>query len=471
VIGLLAVLCTAFLAALARPAAAQSLEIAGSEGRPGAGLAVQSLTVRATVEEGTALVDLEQVFRNSTDQVREGVWTIRLPDDAVVHTFSMWMAGKEKQGRVLEARKAREVYDSIVRGRRDPALLEEIGWRTFRVSVFPIPAQDTVKIRLRYAHILPDDLGLSTLRIPLPTTQGEVAVLDVTADVAVAAGIGACDVPSPGGATIAVTEGRASVRWSRERFRPTEPFTLRYAPKPAGFGLSLLAHRAADDPQGAFLVRLVPRLDAAPELPRDVVFVVDRSGSMEGRKIEQARAALRHGLGTLRTADRFAVVTFASDVTTRGLRDATAANVTDARASVNEIDASGGTNIDGALDAALALRDGTPGRLFVVVLLTDGDPTFGESRPDAILANWRERSQRAVTPAAAAATAPAQPGAVPVAPAAPAPGGAKVRLFALGVGDDVKDFLLTRLARGSRGAAEYVRDEEALETKLSALFE
>ena len=102
-------------------ASAQTLEIAGADGRPGAGLSVQSLTVRATVEEGSALVDLEQVFRNATDQVREGVWTIRLPDDAVVHTFSMWMAGKEKQGRVLEARKARAVYDEIVRRFPDTA--------------------------------------------------------------------------------------------------------------------------------------------------------------------------------------------------------------------------------------------------------------------------------------------------------------------------------------------------------------
>ena len=107
---------------------------------------IETLAVHATVEEGVALVDIDQTFRNPTAAVLEGVWTIRLPEDAVVHTFSMWMEGREKQGRVLEAKAARQVYDSIVHQRKDPALLEETGWRTFRVSVFPIPAKVKAKL-------------------------------------------------------------------------------------------------------------------------------------------------------------------------------------------------------------------------------------------------------------------------------------------------------------------------------------
>lgn len=437
------VIAFAVVAAFAVPCFAQGLEV-----RDGSAVSIEKFLVEAKAEEGVALVEVDETFRNSSPQQLEGVWKFRLPADAVVASFSMWMNGVEKEGRVLEAGRARRVYDSIVRTRKDPGLLEQTGWRDFQVSVFPIPARDTVRIRLRYAYVLPDDLGLETLEVPLPVGCGPVGDLRVHAIVTAARGLSAIDCPSHSAAKLVCEEGRGEATFSADGARAGKPFVLRAVPKRTGFDVAVVASRptaAGDGPgEGFFVARVVPRLAAPPSIPRDVVFVIDRSGSMDGRKIEQARAALLSGIASLKPGDRFDVISFASDVTSLpggALLPVTDENLATARRAARELTPTGGTNIAGALDAALALRSADANRLFAVVFLTDGDPTIGETQPDRILAAWRERS---------AGTA---------------------RLFAFGVGSGVKDFLLTKLAAASRGSATYVRDDADLEVKVSALVD
>ena len=171
--------------------------------------------------------------------------------------------------------------------------------------------------------------------------------------------------------------------------------------------------------------------------------MIDRSGSMQAGRSSR-RAALLAGLDTLKPGDRFDVISFSSDVTSLGdgrWLEVTAENLARARRAARDIAATGGTNIADALKAATRPRgaDGA-GRLAADVLLTDGDPTVGETAPERILAAWRQES-------------------------------AGTRLFAFGVGNDVKDFLLTKLAVEGRGDARYVREDENLEVPLGALFE
>jgi Ca-activated chloride channel family protein len=335
------------------------------------------------------------------------------------------------------------VYDSIARKRKDPGRLEQTGWREFRVNVFPIPARDTVRIRLTYAHVVRDDLGLETLELPLPVGAGVVGDLRVHATITAAHGLSGVDCPSNADAKT-VTDGNCGeVTWGGDGVEPKGPFVVRAIPKRDGFDVTLLASRPAGSEDGWFVARVVPRLAEPPKIARDVVFVVDRSGSMSGPKMEQARAALLRGLDTLKPGDRFDVISFSSDVTPLGagrLLPVTPENLDAARRAARDLSASGGTNIGAALGSAVALRSSDTTRLFAVVFLTDGDASVGETAPDRILAAWRETS-----------------------------GG--TRLFALGVGADVKDFLLTKLAVLGRGDAQYVVDADELEVKLLALYD
>lgn len=423
--------------AFAATTAAQELETTD----PGT-IALEVCDVRAHVEEGFALVDVDQTFRNRTDAIREGIYTFKLPAEAVVHTFSMWMEGREKQGRVTEALQAREIYDSIVRRRADPALLEEIGWRTLRVSVFPIPARDTVRIRLRYAHLVEEHGGLQALEIPLPSKAGVVGGTTVTVSVSGRHDLATVDCPSHADAVVETAGSRSVVRWGGDGVALAPRFVVRVLPRRSGADLALLAHRPVEG-EGSFLIRVLPQIQAAA-IPRDVVFVIDRSGSMQGPKMRQARRALEHGISTLRERDRFDIVSFATDVISfagEGLAEVDPAAIRRALAHVGELTAMGGTNIQGALEKAQSRRTDAADRLFLVVLLTDGDPTVGERNPDRIEA-WFEQTA-----------------------------GGRTRLFAFGVGDDVKDFLLTRLAHRGRGSAVYVREREDLEVKLGGFFE
>lgn len=436
----------ALLAApLAAPLPAQSLTL--RDGR----VRIEKFHAAAVVEEGVARVVVEETFRNTTDRVQEGVFRFELPEDAVIGAFSMWMAGREQQGKVLEAKEARATYDAIVRKQKDPGLLEQVGWRDFRVNVFPIPARDTVRIKLCYAHVVRDDLGLETLEIPLPHDAGAVGDLQLHATWQAQRGLAGLDSPSHPDAKLSVAggygEGCGEAHFGSDGVVPVRRFELRALPRRDGFDLALLAHRPVGAKEGFFLARVVPRLAAPPRIGRDLVFVVDRSGSMAGSKLEQARAALLAGLDTLKPGDRFDVVSFSSDVTSlartlgqRGLLDVDSSRLHAARQAAAELDATGGTNIQEALLTALKGFEPAPERLAAIVFLTDGDPTVGETQAERILAAWR---------AACGST----------------------RLFAFGVGSGVKEFLLSKLASEGRGAARYVEEGDDLEVPLAALYE
>ncbi len=195
---------------------------------------------------------------------------------------------------------------------------------------------------------------------------------------------------------------------------------------------------------GFFLLALSPqvRLDPRRTIPKDVLFVLDRSGRISGTKIRQARDALTFCLDRLEPSDRFAVVTFSSDKEPwwKELRPTTPETVREARVRTATIEAAGGTAIHDALLAALPLLKGSH-RLAIVVFLTDGQSTVGTSDPDEILQAVRRAN----------------------------PGG--VRLYVVGVGHDVHTYLLDRLAADHHGTQQYVGEHENLEHKLSAFFQ
>ncbi len=196
--------------------------------------------------------------------------------------------------------------------------------------------------------------------------------------------------------------------------------------------ISLLTNQPGND-DGFALVTLSPPALAPRVVPRDLTFVLDVSGSMSGEKIEQARAAGKQFLRTLSPIDRFKLIDFSSDV--RTFRDefsaATRDNIRAAERYLDALDAQGSTNISGALDEALSISP-TPGRLPIVLFLTDGLPTLGERDPATIASSVaRRRGSR--------------------------------RLFTFGIGADLNVSLIEQVALEGRGTASFVRPEESVE--------
>jgi Ca-activated chloride channel family protein len=439
-------------AALASPALADGLIVVPPHPRESPHLRnvplwVRSHQVTVEVKGRVAVTDVDQVFVNPNPRALEGTYVFPLPKGAAIDRFSMWIDGKEMTAELLDATKAREIYEGIVREMRDPALLEYAEQGLFKARIFPIDANGEKRVRIRYAEVLPSNEGTVAYRYPLATERFSSRPLErcsIAVSIEDEGGVASVWSPSHRIDAPATAGKTAKVGWEERNTLPARDFLLFWRRAAKAVGVAALAHRdAAADAEGTFLLVVAPRPDAADApMPKDVVFVIDTSGSMAGPKMEQARGALRFCLRSLGAEDRFAIVPFSTEP--RPFRDAlvpaTAENRAAAEKFVEALEARGGTAIDDALRAGLGMLPAADAaRPAQVLFLTDGLPTIGAQEPDAIVKN--------------------------------AVGAGKgARVFAFGVGQDVNTRLLDRLAEEMRGTRDYVAETENIEEKVSSLY-
>ena len=133
----------ALAAVLALTLGFQSVNAAGllvADGGLGGVLAIEEHSVRVTIDNGIAVTEVTQVFRNTENRQVEALYTFPVPRGATVSNFSMWINGKEMVGEVVEKQRAREIYNTYKQQRKDPGLLEQTDFKTFEMRIFPIPA-------------------------------------------------------------------------------------------------------------------------------------------------------------------------------------------------------------------------------------------------------------------------------------------------------------------------------------------
>src|SRR6267378_2325353 len=392
--------------------------------------------VQVAVAGRIARVTVEEWFRNTAPGVGEGTYLYPLPGEAVFSDFSLWQGDRELKGETMDATQARGIYEEIVRRKRDPALIELAGHGLLRARVFPIGPGETRKITLRYTQILDRTGDAWRFRYVGGTGPGAAgASRSFRMDVDSGGRFG--DPYSPthrlsvrhAGDRLELALADTSARGDLELFLPLTHGLV---------GMSLVTGQPVGD-DGFFMLLLAPGRGESRALPRDLVAVLDVSGSMSGEKLDQAKAALGQLLGTLRSGDRFRIVTFGSGVRryASGWTEVSGDNVRTAQEWVRRLDTEGGTNIAGALAEALA-EPPAEGRLGVVVFLTDGMATVGETDPERI-ADQAER------------------------------GRGPFRVFAFGIGYDVNTYLLDRLTERARGVTEYIRPGGDIEQAVGSL--
>src|SRR5881392_2392534 len=390
--------------------------------------------VQVTLTGRAARVMVEEWFRNSGPVLDEANYLYPLAGEAVFSDFSLWQGDRELKGEPMDASQARAIYEDIVRRKRDPALVELAGHGLLRARVFPIAPGETRKITLRYTQVL-DRVGDAMRFRYAAGTAAASRSFRLQVDSAARLG----DPYSP---THRLTVSHSGDRLELALADTTTGGDLELLlPLAHGLvGMSLLTQQSAGE-DGSFMLLLAPgrAAEAGEPVRRDVVAVLDVSGSMSGDKLDQAKAALVQLLGSLRHGDRFRVVTFGSGVRryAAGWTEVSSDDVRAAQDWVRRLDTGGGTNIAGALTEALAEppRDGALG---VVVFLTDGLPTVGETDPER-LADQAERSR------------------------------GPFRVFAFGIGYDVNTYLLDRLTDRARGVTEYIRPGGDIEQIVGAL--
>ncbi|MFH0910503.1 MAG: VIT and VWA domain-containing protein, partial [Planctomycetota bacterium] len=320
---------------------------------------IQTREHRAEIEidDQTASVTVEAVFYNPNPFPMEGTYFFPLPASVAVDRFSMWMNGREVKAELLDADRARRVYEDIVRRARDPGLLEFVGMQMIKVRVFPIPAQGEVKVRLSYAHLVRKDMGLYELSYPFSSAKTEDASPIGSAAIRVRlktrAALKNLYSPTHPVDISRTDETRATVGFEAREVRPERDFQLYWGTSDQGVGVNVLTLTPpGEDDYALFLIAPPVEPEGGETVARDVVFVLDRSGSMQHNdKIGSARRALRYCLEKLSLRDRFHLLTFATSVDRfrDGLVEATPENRKAALAFLDKVNASGGTAIDEAL--------------------------------------------------------------------------------------------------------------------------
>jgi len=409
-------------------------------------LAMVHHRVNIAIDEQVAITTVEQAFRNHTDRQLEATYIFPLPKGANVNKFVMWVDGKEQAGELLDSKKAGEVYQSIVRRTQDPGLLEYIGNNMMRLRVFPVLPKADQKVKISFTSLAPQDNGVIEYVYPLKTDGKTKTLEEFSIKATLKSQHSIQSIYSPTHAINIARNGdkEATMTFERNQAVLDKDFTLFYALGSKEIGITPLIHKPLTSEDGYFLLLVSPQLESAKKevIPRDMVLVLDVSGSMDAVKMEQARKALRYCLNNLNPQDRFAVVSFATSV--RRYRDtlveANGEQVDNAKKWVDALKAGGGTAMQAALDAALDMRTPDEGRSFTVVFFTDGQPTLGEMKPDNILKNVNSKNT------------------------------ANTRLFTFGVGDDVNATFLDQLAEATRAVSTYVRPAEDIEQKVTSLY-
>ena len=406
---------------------------------------ISDVAAEIRIVHQVATTTLDVGINNPSAQQQEAEMLIPVPEGAVLRGFDFVGGAKEPTAKLLPKGEAVAIYRSIVSKLRDPALLEFAGYNLVRSSVFPVPARGTQRVRLIYENILKADGNRVDYVLPRSESfEATATPWKISVRVGSKSPISAVYSPSHQIAVERPTVAQAVVRVAGETKLEPGPFRLSYLTEGNGLTASLLAYPDARVGGGYFLLLAgVPAgaQKTATAIKREVTLVIDRSGSMAGEKIEQARSAALQVVEALEDGEAFNIIDYSDTVARFAERPVIKdkAQMSQARAYISRLKADGGTNIRDALVEALD-QPATPQTLPLTIFLTDGMPTSGETRESAIRSSVVAANKH------------------------------KRRIFSFGVGFDVNAPLLTSVANATRATATFVFPKENVETKVSEVF-
>jgi len=409
-------------------------------------LEVNFIKADVRIKDQFATTSIEQEFYNPNARQLEGTFLFPVPKGAQINKFTMVINGKPVEAELLGADKARSIYEDIVRKLKDPALLEYAGRDLFKVRIFPIEPHSKKRITLSWTQVLKSDSGLVSYVLPLNTEKFSAKPLTtVSLKIDLETKRLLKSIYSPSHKIEIKHHGgnKATVGYEASDVKPDADFQLFYTQDDDDLGLNLLTYKNAGE-DGYFVLLASPGggMKNTKVNPKDVAFVLDTSGSMAGAKLEQAKKAIGFCVENLNDGDRFEVLRFATEVEPLfdKLTDANKDNRSRALTFIKDTKPIGGTAIDDALRKALALRSEKGDRPFVIIFLTDGRPTVGNTRENDIVENVKKAS------------------------------GGNVRVFCFGIGHDVNTHLLDKITEETLAFSQYVLPEEDIEVKVSTFF-
>jgi Ca-activated chloride channel family protein len=478
------------------------LQILGAEGQQVGACPLKHTAVESDIVGFVARTTVTQVFHNPLDKKIEAVYVFPLPQDAAVDDMVMIVGERRIVGQIKEREEAREIYEAAKAAGHVASLLDQERPNIFTQSVaniepgvevtieisyvetlkyedgvfewvFPmvvgpryIPGQPTSKIPEVPAELKGDVVELDKQRVPAGTEEpkgtgwspdtdqvpdaskitppvvkeGMRAGHDISLTVHVDAGLELYDLESVLHEVDVAADGatRATVTLKSQAEIPNKDFILKYRLATDEIGDAFLAH---GDERGTFFTLILqPPQRVVPEqlVARELIFVLDTSGSMNGFPIEKAKEVMSKLVDTMHEDDTFNLITFAgyTSILWEQPRPNTAENRAEAQSRLSSLQGRGGTEMMKAINAALTVKAPDPGRIRIVCFMTDGYVGNDMAIIDAVKKN-----------------------------------AGTTRVFSFGIGNSVNRFLLDGMAHAGRGEVEYVTLESQAEGAVERFHE
>lgn len=405
-------------------------------------LRIASQRVDIEIDNQLATTHIEQLFVNDGDLLLEGTYLFPLPKGAAVSQLTMWVDGQAIEAKILPADEAREIYDKIVQQYRDPALLEYVGHDAIQANVFPIPPQSERLIEIEYSHLLTDEQGLFNyvfLQTADEYSNLPIGSQSIRVDIRSDEEIRTVYSPSHKVDVDRRAPSRVVVGFEASDAAPGNDFELFYSVSTEDIALNILSYKEFDD-NGYFLLLLRPALevDAADIVERDVILVLDKSGSMSGEKMVQAQKAATYVVDHLNPGDRYNIIAFSTAVSTFAREMVEVGSGSDYSSYIDRLIPAGGTNVSSALLEAMHITSDE--RPTTIIFLSDGLATEGIVDTSLLLEN---------------VAAQAKP---------------NTRVFAFGIGHDVDTLLLDSMTEAHGGITSYVRPSQPVDEVVSGFF-
>ena len=423
--------------------------------------------IKVEIKNQLARTKINQAFINPNSFEVDGIYIFPVPDGAALSNLALSIDGELVSGELLSQEESYRIYMDSTRHGGNRAILEHIGARAFVAKVPKIPANGERRIQFEYSQIISVDSDLAKYTYPLSLAKSAVEpITNLVVEMEIESDGELRTIYSPSHEVVIDRKDDHHVRISYEGIGidPDDDFLCYYSVSDENFGMTLLTHRKDKNEDGYFMLLISPKYEVEKTeiVEKDFIFVLDHSGSMEGRKVQQAKEALRYCVRNLNDDDRFNLILFNTDVTSLadrlsrgekwfgGERWPDSAVLSHklirvkggrekAFAFIDGIEGRGMTNINDALLTALA-EEPDPNRPRIIVFLTDGCPTVGVTNEARILENVAKAN------------------------------GNQSRIFVFGVGYDVNVRLLDKMATDNGGTRNYVEPNEDIEDAVSSLF-
>ncbi|MCT7972322.1 VIT domain-containing protein [Laspinema olomoucense] len=426
--------------------------------------------VKARIDGNVSQVAVTQRFQNPFDEPLEAIYVFPLPDEAAVYDMEIKIGDRIIKGDIKQREEAQQIYEEAREQGRTAGLLEQERDNIFTQSLANIKPGEQIEVTIRYSDSLPFEGGNYEFVFPMvvgpryisgtPTNPGTTntdavpdasritpPVLrpgtrsghDISVAVEINAGVPISNIQSPSHKIVTSKSGEmVRIDLAKADSIPNKDLILRYQVSGDRTKATVLTH--SDDRGGHFAIYLIPALDYNRNeiVPKDVIFLMDTSGSQSGDPLVKSQELMRRFINGLNPNDTFTIIDFANTATALSPQPLanTPANRKMAIDYINQLDANGGTELLNGIQTVLNYPAAENGRLRSIVLLTDG--YIGNDME--IIAEVQQKLQ---------------------------PGN---RLYSFGVGSSVNRFVLDRLAEVGRGTSQVIRQDEPTEEVAERFF-